>query len=103
MNEVQHYPAWDEIATYTDGAPSKQILVDTDTLKYVLVGLEAGVSIPPHPAKTTVFHVLGGSGWAVIDGEKTPIKAKETIVVPADTPRGLEADTRMTVLVTHGA
>ena len=103
MSDIQHYPAWDEIVTYGEDGPGKQVLSQSDTLKYVLVGLGAGQRIPPHPASTTVFHVLEGNGWIIVDGERTPIKARETIVVPADIPRGLEADTRMTLLVTHGA
>jgi len=103
VSDVQHYPAWDEIVTYGDNSPGKRVLADSDTLKYVLVGLGEGLKIPPHPAPTTVFHVLEGSGWVVIDGTRTPIKARETIVAPAGIPRGLEAETRMTLLVAHGA
>jgi quercetin dioxygenase-like cupin family protein len=102
MSDVLHYPAWDRIVTYGENGPSKRVLAESDTLKYVLVGLGAFLRIPPHPTPTTVFHVLEGNGWLVINGERTPIEAKETIVAPAGVRRGLEAESRMTLLVTHG-
>ena len=59
--------------------------------------------LPTRPGHVHAYLLSGDNGWIIVDGERTPIKARETIVVPADIPRGLEADTRMTLLVTHGA
>ena len=39
----------------------------------------------------------------VIEDERIPVKAKETVIVPAGIPRGVDADTRMALIIAHGA
>ena len=101
MSDTQFYPAWDEIVEYAQKGPGKRILADSDTLKSVLVGLQPGAKTPPHPAPTTVFHVLEGNGWVVVGSERIAVKARETVVVPGGTPRGVEAETQMAMIVAH--
>ena len=92
---------WKEKVDYSPEGPQPQPLIATDKLKSVLVGLESGQKIPSHPAPTAVYHFLDGSGWMIVDGERFPVQAGATIVVPEGAARGVEAETKLAFLGTH--
>ena len=102
MAEIQKLSDWRDKIRYSPEGPQHHVLVDTGSYRSVLVGLEAGAKIPPHPSSDATYHVLQGSGWMLIDGERHPIQGGTTMVVPAGVERGMEAETRLAFLGSHG-
>jgi|GEM_PF-450545 len=102
MSQAELFPAWQEIITYSADGPQHQKLMETDEYKAVLVGLEANQNIPPHPAAAATYHFLDGTGWMVLDSERLAVGPGATVVVPTGVPRGVEADTRLAFLGSHG-
>jgi quercetin dioxygenase-like cupin family protein len=45
-----------------------------------------------------MYHILEGSGWMFVDGERWPVSPGATIVMPDGTVRGMEAETRLAFL-----
>jgi len=74
------------------------MLLETDILVVVIVGLEAGQKISPHNAPASVFHILEGSGWMIVNNERLPVKQGATVIVPDGGSRGVEAETKMVFL-----
>ena len=66
------YPSWKDFVVFSAGSPKPQILMETDSLKVVLVGLEGG--------------------------NKIPVRAGATVVVPDGAKRGVEAETKLAFL-----
>jgi len=100
--KIELVPDWREKVIFSPEGPQPQPLVVSDRLKSVIVGLCPGQKIPVHPAPTAVYHFLEGTGWMVVDGERLQVRAGATVVVPGGTPRGVEAETELTFLGTHG-
>ncbi len=92
------YPDWKETVVFSLNGPNPQMLLETDKLVVVVVGLEAGQKISPHNAPASVFHILEGSGWMTVNGERLPIKQGATVIVPDGGSRGVEAETRLVFL-----
>jgi copper chaperone len=103
MTETRLYPNWKESVLFATEGPRHQELIVTDTFRAVLVGLEAGQKIPPHPTSAAAYHFLEGSGWMIVDGERLAVEAGATVVVPSGAPRGVEAETRLAFLGTQAA
>ncbi len=94
-------PDWRERVVFSSEGPQPQVLIATDKLKSVLVGLEVGVQIPVHPGPAAVYHFLEGEGQMIVDEEHIPVQAGMTIVVPDGARRGMETETRLSFLGTH--
>ncbi len=73
-------------------------LLDTDILVVVLVGMEAGQKIAPHSAPATVFHILEGTGWFIINNNRLEVSPGATVIVPDGGTRAVEASTKMVFL-----
>ena len=101
MTQTRLYPNWKESVLFTTEGPGHQELIVTDTFRAVLVGLEAGQKIPPHPTSAAAYHFLEGSGAMIVDGERLAVEAGATVVVPSGAPRGVEAETRLAFLGTQ--
>lgn len=102
MTEIRKISNWKEEIKYSADGPQHVVLIDTSSYRAVLVGLEAGNKIPSHPSSNATYHFLEGSGWMIVDGERNPIEAGSTLVVPAGVERGIEAETRLAFLGSHG-
>jgi quercetin dioxygenase-like cupin family protein/copper chaperone CopZ len=102
MTQAKLYPAWQEVIGYAADGPQHKKLIETDEYKAVLVGLEADQQIPPHPATAAAYHFLDGSGWMIVDGERFHVGTGDTVVVPSGVSRGVEAETRLALLGSHG-
>ena len=103
MAQTTLYPKWKETVVFDADGPRHQELIVTDTFRAVLVGLEAGQKIPPHPASAAAYHFLQGSGWVTVDDERFAVEPGATVVVPSGIPRGIEAETRLAFLGTQAA
>lgn len=102
MSEVKNVEDWTSVVEYSPSGPKHHVLADTDSYRAVLVGIEAGGKIPPHPSTDATYHFLEGTGLMIVDGERYPISAGSTMVVPANAERGMEAETRLAFLGSHG-
>lgn len=101
MTQPLIYPDWREEVTFSADGPQPAILAETETLKVIVAGLEAGQKIPPHPEALAMYHILEGSGWMLVDGERLRVEAGATVITPAGAVRGMEAATRLTFLATR--
>ena len=63
----------------------REELLETCCFNLVLVRLDVGQGIPPHPEPCDVcFHVVEGSGTFTVGGEKADLSAGEMVFAPAN-------------------
>jgi quercetin dioxygenase-like cupin family protein len=102
MSENLHltkiYPDWKDEISYASDGPKPQVLMADEKAKVVLVGLEPGQLIPEHAEAQAVYHFLEGTGWIIVDGERYPVSAGASVVMPEGAVRGMEAETRLAFL-----
>jgi quercetin dioxygenase-like cupin family protein len=103
MTRTTLYPDWRERVVFADDGPKPQKLLETSTLRAVLVGLKPGQRIPPHPAPASAYYILDGTGWMIVDGERFAIGPGATVVVLDGAVRGVEAETQLAFLGTQAA
>jgi quercetin dioxygenase-like cupin family protein len=89
-------------AVFSDKGTQPQFLIDAPNFKALVVGLEAGQQIPPHPGGAAMYHFLEGEGLMTVGEETFAIKAGATIVAPAGAKRGMNAKTRVVFLASKG-
>lgn len=100
--EVPIYlPDWRERITYSAPGPQPTIMVDEPELRVLIAGLEPGGQIPPHPERLAVYHFLEGTGTMIVDGERHRVRAGSTMITPAGSSRGMEAETRLAFIATR--
>jgi quercetin dioxygenase-like cupin family protein len=76
----------------------KDVLM-TDWFNVVLVCLEKGQEISPHPEPYAVlFHVIEGEGTITAGTERYDVKPNHMIFVPKDGVRGIAPRTRMSLV-----
>ncbi len=98
MDTTIFFPAWRDLIRYSGPGPEPTILHDEPGFRALLVGLEPGGRIPPHPERPAMYHVLEGSGSMTVDGERYPLTAGATVIAPAGSTRGIEAETRLAII-----
>lgn len=98
MTEATLYPSWRDVVAFSDDGPAQRVLIETDTLKSVIVGLYAGQQIPVHPTGAATYHVLEGTGWIIVGDERYRVEPGATVTAPDGAARGVEAETRMVFL-----
>lgn len=101
MTQVTLFPDWREKTIYAPDGPQPKILMDDDKVKIVVAGLEPGQKIPEHAEATAMYHFLEGRGWMLVDGERLAVGPGATVVMPAGTVRGMEAETQLAFLATR--
>jgi quercetin dioxygenase-like cupin family protein len=97
------FPDWRDQVVFSSDGPKPQALIETAKFKVVLAGLEAGQKIPPHSEGESMFHFLEGSGWMLVGDERLAVKSGSTVVTPAGTSRGVQAETRLVFLAARVA
>lgn len=90
-----------KIAFGTEG-PDPQPLLDDESVKMVLVGLEPDQQIPPHPAPSAVYYFIEGSGWMTVNGDRFEIGPGVIVRTPDGADRSIKAKSRLVFLGTHG-
>ena len=95
MDATIFFPAWRDLIRYAGPGPEPKILYDNPIVRAILVGLEPGGRIPTHPERLAIYHFLDGSGSMTVDGERYPLAAGTTLITPAGSSRGIEAETRL--------
>jgi quercetin dioxygenase-like cupin family protein len=79
--------------------PVKKDLMKTAGSNIVLVCLEAGQEIPPHPEPyAVVFVVLQGEGIITSGSVEHPVGPQHLVSVKKDENRGIKCDQKMIIL-----
>jgi quinol monooxygenase YgiN/quercetin dioxygenase-like cupin family protein len=84
---------WGKVVAPQDGVPDVALLHETEDLKVVLVALNSGQALPPHPGPSACFHILSGTGAVVVDGVEHPVSAGATVIAAPGTQRSVRATT----------
>ncbi len=95
MDASIYFPDWRGLVRYSTAGPEMTTLNEGPGHKALLAGLEAGGRIPPHPERLGLYHVLEGTGFMTVDGERHPLAAGMTVIAPAGSARCFEAETRL--------
>ena len=103
MKEAKIYPRWEDVVEFGVDGPVHKKLADSPHYRSVIVGMEKSQAIPPHGAKAATYHFIQGSGRLTAGGEELEVGPGATVVVPEGVPRGIEADTRLVFLASHGS
>lgn len=86
-------------AEFSASGPVKKDLLKTAGSNIVIVGLETGQVIPPHPEPyAVVFIVLQGEGIITSGTVEHPVKPQYLVSVKKDENRGIRCDQRMVLL-----
>jgi len=86
-------------AEFSTTGPVKKDLMKTAGSNIVLVCLETGQVIPPHPEPyAVVFVVLQGEGTITSGTIEHPVKPLDLISVKKDENRGIRCNQRMVIL-----
>ncbi len=103
MSKAVVYPDWRAMIVYSKEGPRPQILQETEKLRVIVGGLEAGAVVPPHPEAYAMYHFLEGNGWMVVADERLQVAAGTIVFVPDGATRGIEAETRLAWLAARVA
>ena len=87
------------MAEFSPTGPVKKDLIKTAGSNIVLVGLETGQVIPPHPEPyAVVFVVLQGEGVITSGNIEYPVKPLHLVSVGKDENRGIQCNQQMVLL-----
>ena len=98
-------PFFSHLASHASYSSEHQVathLFQSDPLTVMIIGFEPGQSVPEHPGPAATFYVVDGQGWISIDGERQEIRPGMVAIAPQGVQRGIEAQTRLTLLVSRG-
>lgn len=101
-NPEIYFPETKAKAVFGGEGPQPQFLIDTPGFKSLVVGLEAGQQIPPHPAEAAMYHFLEGAGAIKVGEETFTVSPGVTVIAPAGASRGITAKTRLIFLAAKG-
>jgi len=75
------------------------LLIDTDTVRALLLNLAAGQSVAPCQMPTTVlYYVIAGKGDLRVESEQAKLQMGSLVLVPANCVRAISAAEPMRVL-----
>ncbi len=87
------------IVEYSKTVRVKKDILMTDWFNVVLICLENGQEIPPHPEPYAVlFHIIEGEGTITVGSKRYDAIPGHIIFVPEDSVRGIAPRTRMSLL-----
>lgn len=95
LKPAVYYAETQAQAAFGAEGPQPRFLLDSEPLKVVVVGLEAGQQIPVHPETVAMYHFLEGSGTMWVDGTAFEIRPGATVITPGGAVRGMTAATRV--------
>lgn len=90
-------------AVFGEEGPQPRFLLDSDSFKILVAGLEAGQQIPAHPESAAMYYFLEGSGTMAVDDQQFPVGQGAIVIALAGAKRGLTADTRLVFLAAKAA
>ncbi len=92
----KYYPNAKDKVVFSDEGPQPQELFKQGQVKVIVAGLQAGQKIPVHPEGLSSFHFMEGKGVMIVGGERLQVSPGTVIIAEHGTPRGMEAETRLT-------
>jgi quercetin dioxygenase-like cupin family protein len=95
---VKLWPDWSAGAQPSPERPGVSVLHESDELKVVLVTLNPGQALPPHPGPAASFHFLAGDGVMVVDEEEAAVGPGSTAIAPPGSRRSVRAVSRVVFL-----
>ncbi|MDD2320707.1 MAG: cupin domain-containing protein [Geobacteraceae bacterium] len=88
------------LISYQEDSVVSKTLVDRGIGTITLFSFDAGQGLSEHTAPFDAFvQIVDGEAEITISGEKHTVKAGEIIIMPADQPHALRAETRFTMLL----
>lgn len=85
------WPDWRAAVTFAENGPGVVLLHESSELKVVLVGLEPGQALPPHPGPSACFQILDGQGVVAVDEDEVDVGAGAIVVAPSGSWRSVRA------------
>ena len=95
MEQTLFFPDWCAKVIFSASGPQPQVLHEDTKVKVVVVGLEPGGQIPPHPGDFGVYHFLEGAGQMRVGEQVFDVQAGATVVVPTGATRGMTVRARL--------
>ncbi len=96
---MPNWPNWQQAVQYSQDGPGVTLLHRSERLKVLLVGLEPGQALPPHPGPEASFSFLGGRGIMLIGDEEIEVGAGSFAVVSEGEARSVRATTERLAFV----
>jgi len=99
MGSKMEHIVLQDIVEYSRAVRVKKDILVTDWFNVVLICLEEGQEIPPHPEPYAVlFHIIDGEGTITVGSKRYDAMPGHIIFVPEDSIRGIAPRTRMSLL-----
>jgi quercetin dioxygenase-like cupin family protein len=81
-----------ELVEYHEGSIVSRTIIDQETGTLTLFAFSQGQGLSEHTAPfDALVHLLDGQAEVAISGKSYPLKAGETIIMPANKPHALKA------------
>ena len=91
----------EDLIDYQEGAVVSRTLVDKDNVTLTVFAFDDNQTLSEHTAPhDALLQVLDGTAKVIIDGKDYVLEEGETIVMPADIPHAVEAETRFKMFLT---
>ena len=92
-----------EAVNYSKEYPSPNMIFNSAKLRVLVLGLEAGQSIPAHPSAEAFFYVVEGRGLFTVGEEEKEVGAGSLVVAPDGVKRGMKATEKLLVVATQAS
>ena len=86
-------------AEFSPDRPVSKLLYDSEAIRIVVFGLNAGQEIPPHTTPSrVVLHMVQGKGAFLTGGGERPGHAGDFVITEPEEPHGLKAEEKTVLL-----
>ena len=90
-----------KLVDYQEGSVVSRAIVDKDVGTVTVFAFDKGQKLSTHSAPyDSLVKILDGHGLVVIEGQEFPLKAGQSVIMPADKPHSLHAHERFKMLLT---
>lgn len=90
-----------KLVDYQEGSVVSRAIVDKDVGTVTVFAFDKGQKLSTHSAPyDALVQILDGHGLVVIEGQEFPLKAGQSVIMPADKPHSLHAQERFKMLLT---
>ena len=90
-----------DLIDYQEGAVVSRTLVDKDNVTLTVFAFDDNQTLSEHTAPhDALLQVLDGTAKIIIDGKDYVLEEGETIVMPAEIPHAVEAESRFKMFLT---
>lgn len=85
---------------YQEGRVVSRTFAQNKHMNLTLFAFEQGEGLSTHTAAGDAFvHILDGKATVTVGGKTVPVSTGEVVVMPANVPHSLQADTRFKMLL----